>query len=238
MENSSNVDKRQIIKYLNRVLEEAIYHGGDGGGAYFSNEDALLESLNVLLKYLKLDEMCEISKNKYGMIQLEEIASKELLSSKIQKEMQKILNNDEEFKDYKLECIMIDKDDIKNSYGILTNYGEIAFIEMNSKEINKIMNAELNLDLGEENIFKSLENKMKIGYMSMGIHYGLWLEVSRYYPDDTKHKNGVQKYLRYCKENNITKENIDKEFSNKSPYESIPDIMKYYKEERKSEKGR
>jgi len=77
MENNKDIDKRQTIKYLNRVLEEAIFHGGDGGGAYFSNEKALLESLQELLKHLKINDMCRIITNKYGMMQLEEILPKE-----------------------------------------------------------------------------------------------------------------------------------------------------------------
>ena len=156
----------------------------------------------------------------------------ELLSSKLQEEMKEMLDNNNEFKDYKLECIMIDNDNIEKSYGILINDEEIAFIEMYKKDINKITDAELTFNLGEDNIFESLENNMKIGYMSMGVHHGLWLEVSHYYPEDTKHKNGVQKYLKYCRENHITKENIDKTFIDTSPYENVPDIMKYYNGEK------
>lgn len=77
MKNNNFENKTEIIKYLNNVLTEAIYHGGDGGGAYFSNEEALLKSLNELLDYLKLSNVCEISKDKYDMIQLKEILPKE-----------------------------------------------------------------------------------------------------------------------------------------------------------------
>lgn len=70
MNNGNHADKRKTIKYLNKVLTEAIYHGGDDGGAYFSNEKALLESLNKLLDYLEIRDVCKISKDRYGMIQL------------------------------------------------------------------------------------------------------------------------------------------------------------------------
>ncbi len=74
--NNNYIDKSKTIKYLNKVVTEAIYHGGDGGGAYFSNEEALLESLNELLEHLDLKDVCEISKDKYEMIHLTEILSK------------------------------------------------------------------------------------------------------------------------------------------------------------------
>lgn len=193
-------------------------------GSIVTDEEISLDN-KCLNEYMDYEKFIKENKN-VGTIE-------ELLYSKLQKEMQEILYNNEEFKKYKLECIMLDNDNIKKSYGILINDGDIAFIEMYKKEINKITDAELNFDLGEDNIFESLENKMKIEYMSMEVHYGLWLEVSRYYPKDTKYKKGVQNYLKYCKENNITKENIDKTFIGKSPYEPIPDIMKYYKKEKK-----
>ena len=60
--------------------------------------------------------------------------------------------------------------------------------------------------------------------MSMEAHYGLWQEIDRYYPEDIKNKKGVQMYLKYCKENNITKELIDKAINN----DKTPDIMKFY----------
>ena len=39
--NNSDIYKRQTIKYLNRALKEAIYHGGDGGGWLPESERAL-----------------------------------------------------------------------------------------------------------------------------------------------------------------------------------------------------
>ena len=77
--NNSDIDKRQTIKYLNRALKEAIYHGGDGGGPYCTNEENLIESLNVLLEHLKLKDICKISKDRYDNIELLEISQKERL---------------------------------------------------------------------------------------------------------------------------------------------------------------
>lgn len=125
------IDKRQTIKYLNKVLTEAIYHGGDGGGAYFSNEDALLESLNELLAYLELKDVCEISKDRYDMIQLTEILPKEknanqneenkadeVLSSKVKEDKQKpsFIDDKEKMRDF----FLLSKDEFLASYSYLT----------------------------------------------------------------------------------------------------------------------
>ena len=78
MENNSYKSKREIIKCLNKVLVEAIYHGGDGGGAYFTNEDALLKSLKELLECLNLTDVCKIYEDENNfMPQLKEILAKE-----------------------------------------------------------------------------------------------------------------------------------------------------------------
>ena len=44
----------------------------------------------------------------------------------------------------------------------------------------------------------------------------------------------MQKYLKYCKENGITKEKIEKETN----LEGITDVMKYYKEKIKAKDDR
>ena len=37
------------IKLINKIIFEAIKHGGDSGGPYFTNEDNLISSINKLL---------------------------------------------------------------------------------------------------------------------------------------------------------------------------------------------
>lgn len=37
------------IKLINKIIFEAIKHGGDSGGPYFTNEDGLISAINKLL---------------------------------------------------------------------------------------------------------------------------------------------------------------------------------------------
>jgi len=142
----------------------------------------------------------------------------------LKEEMETILEieDKEQYSKYKIECVLINKNNIKKSYGIAMCDDNISIVDMEKREVNDIYNS---FDIGEDSVFPSLQtDKMEIAYMSMEAHYGLWQEIDRYYPEDIKNKKGVQMYLKYCKENNITKELIDKAINN----DKTPDIMKFY----------
>ena len=72
-------------------------------------------------------------------------------------------------------------------------------------------------------IYNLLEENYKIEYMSDDVHNGIWISISELYPNDIDYKDGVQTYLKYCKDNNITQEYLNQKFDNK-----VQDIMKYY----------
>ena len=56
-----------IVEALNDVINEAIYHGGDSGGAYYTNSEDLMYSVNRLLSVLNLDTEYKISElDRYG----------------------------------------------------------------------------------------------------------------------------------------------------------------------------
>ena len=42
--------------YLNKIIEEAIIHGGDDGGAYFINQEKLIFEIKSFLKWTGLNE--------------------------------------------------------------------------------------------------------------------------------------------------------------------------------------
>lgn len=153
----------------------------------------------------------------------------EISADKMKKEMEEILKNSEDYQEYKLEYMLIDKKDIKESYGIATYYDDIARVNYSDKETDYVPDWAYSIST---DVFEELENGMKIGYMSMEAHYGIWQEIDRYYPEDIDNKKGMQKYLKYCKENNITKEAIDKGIN----YNETPDIMKYYKDRKEKER--
>lgn len=47
---------RIYIDYLNRIISEAIEHGGDSGGAYFTNRDGLVNAMKFFLKWTGLEK--------------------------------------------------------------------------------------------------------------------------------------------------------------------------------------
>ncbi len=61
-----------------------------------------------------------------------------------------------------------------------------------------------------------------------GSHYSIWQEVydRLLEPKDERYKKGVEKYMKYCKKNKITKESIMKSFNLEHFTE---DIMEFYK---------
>ena len=45
-----------LIQKLNAIIKEAIEHGGDSGGAYFSNTEALILEMKYFLRWYGLDK--------------------------------------------------------------------------------------------------------------------------------------------------------------------------------------
>lgn len=82
---------------------------------------------------------------------------------------------------------------------------------------------DFNLD---EYFFKELQNGYEIGFITNDVNYGLWSTIDELYPEDIENIKGVQKYLKYCVDNNITKEKLSKIMNN-----DVPDIMKFYQEQ-------
>ena len=75
----------------------------------------------------------------------------------------------------------------------------------------------------DEYFFEELQNGYEIGFITNNVNYGLWSTIDEFYPEDIENIKGVQKYLKYCVDNNITKEKLSKIMNN-----DVPDIMKFY----------
>ena len=56
-----------LINKINSMIKEAIEHGGDSGGAYFSNEEALTREMKYFLRWSGLDKDYGIM-NEEGML--------------------------------------------------------------------------------------------------------------------------------------------------------------------------
>lgn len=53
-----NIEKH--IEILNNLIYESVEHGGDSGGAYYSNTEDILKAINEYLKFFHLEDSCII----------------------------------------------------------------------------------------------------------------------------------------------------------------------------------
>lgn len=144
---------------------------------------------------------------------------------KLKNKMEKLLKKSEEHKDKKLNYILLNSK-TGDIYATAINYDEIlefrANIKKSSIDYYEIIEALFNDD---DDFFGRLENDYHIEYINMDSNYGLWNVINEFYPESINNKLGVQKYLQYCKNNNITKETIDEAIKG-----APPDIMHYYQD--------
>ena len=153
----------------------------------------------------------------------------------IRKDAREILNSKEVKSKLREELVFIysvlDKDNIKDSYAVFGdmegNY--LILVQPYRKGLNK------QLDLvpeyafsNEEGLFHALNNNCQIIQITSDSHEWIMEELQDYYPD-FKYKEGVKKYLKYCVNKKIDKE----EFVNR-----FPDIAKMLKKERQKSKER
>lgn len=55
-------EEKEILQ-INKIVESAIYHGGDPGGPYFTASDSVYKSISEYLKLLKRDDQYIIDKD-------------------------------------------------------------------------------------------------------------------------------------------------------------------------------
>lgn len=163
----------------------------------------------------------------------------ELLNEKMKKKVVKIINDvsrylttlekEDDGKIYNIDYILYNSKD--DSFFVLANDGGFPMKAFNLKDEYDL--EEEMFDISEwmysadEYIFEYLEQGYEIKYMTAETHYGLWCEIeNKRFEDNIDELDGVQKYLKYCYENEITKEYLD----NKVDLDVI-DIMKLYKGE-------
>ena len=145
------------------------------------------------------------------------------LKEKIEEYNELLKNKELNEENVKVQYVLLNEDD--TIYETIC-YGsfEMYRIDPNTNEITQIPDwAYTGVD---NEIFEPLINGKKIGYMTMESHYNIWNEIDELYPDDIYNKDGLEFYLDYCKENNITKDIIDEELNS-----DVPNIVKYYEQE-------
>lgn len=79
----------------------------------------------------------------------------------------------------------------------------------------------------ERDLFKLLESGYEIVGMSMDCHFDVWSTIEAW-QDEIETEKGMQKYLKYCRQNRITKEKIETE----TGLSGMMDVMTLYHPER------
>lgn len=134
------------------------------------------------------------------------------------------LLEEKEFEKAEILYVLENIKDIKESIsGVCDQNNEMYEVILKNKEVNYCYDWDYNVD---EYIFGNIEKEYNIGFMTMEFHRAIWTSIGSVDIEEIQHKLGLQKYLKYCKDNNIDKDVIERETKS----EDIPDIMKFYEE--------
>lgn len=129
----------------------------------------------------------------------------------------------EEYQLEQVNYVLINNNEIKSSIVSITDKNmEMYEVILKNKEINQCQDWAYSID---SDIFYHLENEYEIGFMSMEMHSAIWQEIDEAGIEEYRQKLGLQKYLKYCKDNNIDQKTICEKTN-----VQVPDLMQYYDE--------
>lgn len=129
----------------------------------------------------------------------------------------------EEFTNAKIEYVLVNKQNTKNSIALINDREQDLYeVILKDNEINPALDWAYNVD---DDVFAHLENEYEIGFMSLEFHSGIWNQVEDIGIEQFEHKLGLQKYLKYCRDNGIDKKTICEKLNI-----NLSDIMPYYNE--------
>lgn len=141
--------------------------------------------------------------------------------------------NEIEMYNMDIEIVLVDKDNLDNSK-VIAMREDSEGGNVICPYINDFKDA-LDWDYSfDEYLFKDLEEGMEIVYMTDETHLAVWDEIKKFYPEEIEYNKGMQKYLKYCKDNGITKEYVEKTTNQKN----LVDVMQFYKDAKKKERER
>ena len=146
----------------------------------------------------------------------------------------KMLSNIE-LHNMEVEFVLLDKNNIENSQ-VIVMYEDGSFGHALTPYQEDYID-ELEWDYSiDEHLFKKLENGMELISMSDETHLVVWCELDKLAQKDIVYKEGMQNYLKYCKQNGITKQYIEATTNQRD----FDDAMKLYnnKKVRKNERER
>ena len=138
--------------------------------------------------------------------------------------IERYMNEDKNLCKFEIECIMKKYFNSSIYYAFAFDYEEnLIIITLDNEDISTTNNLHIS-SFGDGLIFDILQNVfIKIEYMSFYMHYELWKEIDDKFLNIEKWRS-MNKYLKYCMDNYIDKERIDKELGQ----EITPDVIKYY----------
>ena len=144
-------------------------------------------------------------------------------------DIREFLDTKDEFKKLNIHAVFI-KDNDRNDGIALTFDKEFEYgIKIRLKDFSYSYMYNWNFDF-DNDIFKELKDENSIVFISDEENYNIWTHIYAIGVEEIKYQNGWQKYLKYCKDNGITKEYLDKKFN-----ANIKDMMSYYNGEQKKE---
>ena len=182
-----NYSENQLAHYLSDMIDELEYKEIKKVISNF--EKAKNELFEQKQRYEKI---INYEKNKFNI--------------PIINKVEKAIKNDEDYNynfEMKVNYIMIDKKDKSQSYAIVElDYNQLVIVYLENMEMRDIAEYAYTID---NDIYGDLESGKEIAYMSLDVHYGIWQDAHYYYPEDIQHKEGLKKYLQYCKDKHIDK---------------------------------
>ena len=144
---------------------------------------------------------------------------------KVINKIEDALKKEEDYENFRVGYIMYNKESNK-MYAYANEYDEAVYVNANTFNMNFIQDWAYSID---NDIFDDLERGYEIVYMTPEFHSWIWNYLDDIGIEDINHKKGMQQYLDYCEENDITKRFLYEKLDT-----HIPDIMKYNKEVLKS----
>lgn len=61
-------DIEKEVDLMNRIIDEAVVHGADTGGAYYQNEEGLESAINTWLHYKKIDNIYCVGERRSAIV--------------------------------------------------------------------------------------------------------------------------------------------------------------------------
>ena len=231
------VDSKNDKEIIDKLIEDEILDYCNLMFAKFKMEELYKYDKIGTMKYLKIHaHFVEYEENKGNSLEeVKENILKDVNEILQQKETKNFLWDKYLISDTKTmeeAYILINNKNPKNSVVVMADMDSETFCFINpyiKRLDDKIKTLEKWQFDYETHLFDYLENNYQMyNSNNLYLHCDIWNYIEDRYPERIDSKKGMQKYLKYCKENNISKEVIEKA----TKFDDVYDAMKHYKKDR------